>query len=107
MNAPTWIAIASPIVGLLIAVTGNLFGLGPNRAKAASDYATTASSFAATAKVTNDKLDALTVEVRGIKTAVEEMVDVVRIDVLPLIEGDHPAVAAKLRVVKQNVEAVL
>lgn len=107
MNAPTWIAILSPVVGLFIAVIGGLFALGPNRAKAASDFAVAAETSARATAETTKELREIKQEIRGIKVAVEDMVDVVRVDVLPLIEGDHPHVARKLTLVKQKVEAVL
>lgn len=100
MNAPTILAIVSPAVGVLIAIIGGLFALSPNRASAAASYAQTAIE-------TNKELRLIKDEVRGIKVAVEEMVDVVRVDVLPLIEGDHPQIARKLTVVKAKVEAVI
>lgn len=104
---PVILAIAGPVLGLIVAGLGIIAGLGPNRAKSANDYATAASSFAAAAGETNRRLEALTTEVHGIKVVVEEMVDVVRVDVLPLIEGNHPEVAAKLRLVKSKVEAAI
>jgi len=100
MNGPTILAIVSPAVGVLIAIIGGIFALGPNRANAAAAYAKTAVE-------TNQELREIKSEVRGIKAAVEEMVDVVRVDVLPLIEGDHPQVARKLVLVKAKVEAVI
>lgn len=100
MNVSTFLAIAGPVSGLLIALVGGLFAMNTQRASAAKMYTE--------ASVTVlEELAKVRAENRLMRGAIGELVDVIRKDVVPIIEGEHPGVVHKLELVKERAEAAI
>lgn len=100
MNVSTFLAIAGPVSGVLIALVGGLFAMNTQRASAAKMYTEASVTVLGELKKVRE-------ENRLMRAAIEELIDVMRKDVVPIIEGDHPAVVHKLELVKEKAQAVI
>lgn len=100
MNAATFFAFGGPMLGTVIALITYFAGRGREKATAAREYTDMSMDVA-------KEIRELRVEMREMRGATEELIDVLRKDVIPLIEEDHPGVVLKLERAKARAERAI
>ncbi|MGK9270512.1 hypothetical protein KXR83_05865 [Williamsia muralis] len=99
MTMSTFLAFAGPACGVVIALIAGWFGRANSKASAAKAYTDMSMDVA-------EELRQVRLEMRGLRAATEELVGVVG-DVIPLLEGEHPAVVLKLERARSQVRKVI